>query len=725
MSKREYRFHVETDAGTVQMFPRYKSDLSREYEPEPGQQFYRSKLSSSLTFQRGDFDAIHAAPLSHEFIVHIDRRIGGGAWSTDWFVGYFTKTDASEYDVDNKTVVIQPEPDDRYRKLWDQLDKEFNLIDLSPATVSLDVRVQPLVQVYVLGSQVVTNILSGTYWEEPVNTIVYDDLTIRTTYLFDRDSTLYYVPGGSGAGLSPDVSGYYDENGGDYLRQDGQYQFITEDLGGGDFRWTIIDKFDSDTVVYRAVTNEQLHGLPGHSDPGTLFTSETDPGSQVRVFYFPVYTRLLTSESTVGGSPTSAIPDPDITNNSDRYDRAIGLQHSGYVAHDGNSSSPDRWGKFDSNSANFAADYFTQPIFAPSSGVTQTLPVARSEWTEVSWWFYYDAGLRVLQQTASTGYTLRHAYKLADTITAVVNAIDPTVTHSEDANHSVFLYGTNSIRGAEKIPIISPKSNILEGEYDRPASRANIRLSDILGFLRDFYQVFPIIDDSNRFRLEHVDWFDRGGTYSGTNVSIDLTTQSDPKTGKPWGFRTASFKWDKSEMPERIVWRWMDEVSEVFEGFPVEVLSPYINRGSIDEKSLSIFTSDIDFIHAQGQSIAQDGFVFFEAEDKGTFQVPFVDLDLGYPNIFEEIQNGYASMIYAAGQYWKHHLPAESVYLNLATITATSIRKNRLQEITFPTPEDFDPVELITTSEGDAKVGKISENLSSGAANATLKHELE
>ena len=833
MSKVDYRFRVETDTTTVEMTPLYGSDLSKEVEREANQVFFREKLSGKLTFVRGDFDLIDATSFGHEFVVHIDRKPRNQPWELDWWVGTFTKTDC-EFDEDNKTVEAEIEPLDRYKKVMDAMDKEFDLIEAAPETAEVLLKVQPLVQVYILGSNVVTNIMSGVHWEQPIQdpTILQDpllSLKLVNDYFFATQLTMAYIPGttANGGTLNPDVSGSYNYP--QYDRADGRYQFITvgaanfpglgsqptdDPQGNAESMFVVssvpLDEWDDFLSIWQAgngnqfeyigsqpqpgTSNFQMHfrGLNGDSAPssGTLthvsgavntgtitytayqnnwlfwrnalydqnppipliqryvyvaqyafgsaagtgthnhsgepMRSLDDPDSQVRLFSAAMYVRYLTNETVVNGNNTQPIPENDIVTSSSRYERVIGLLYDAFIPYDGNSATPDRWGRYASNAVNFAGNYFTQFIAAPSLGIGQTYPIAKSEWTEWSVWFYYTSGLRILQENGGTQYTLKNAMKFGDSINSLLKLIDPTVTHLEDQDHSQFLYGSNSIRGSVKYPLISPKSNVIVGEYDKPAQKARVRLADFLNFCRDFYQLAWYIDDNNRLVLEHIQFFENGMTYSGTDVDLDLTTLIEPKNEKPWAYRTKKYKFDKVEMPEQIRHKWMDDSSEPFEGFPIEVLSPYVQKGNLSEKNLSLFTSDVDLIHANSDQIAQDGFVFMEAiiNVDGEFELPFVTITLTYPLEYK-IQNGYAAMVYAHNQYWRYLLPASSVEMNLDAITALSVKKNRVQEIDYPSPVEPDPMKLITTSLGDGRVTKMTINLSSGAVKITLKHGTE
>lgn len=818
---------------TTEVSPVYGEDTSKQIEQESGQKFFRDKLSGKLEFLRDDYFLIRNATFDHEFVLYIDKRHSNGLWQSNWWTGVFYMTDC-EFDDDDRICEVQPEPRDKYEKIMQSLEKEYNLIDVAPETVEVDVKIQPLVQIYIFGSSVVTNILSGTYWEQPIqDTSATTDplfsLKLINDYFFALEKTQPFVPGTSlsGGTLNPDISGNYNypqydsannryqlitvgaaniqglgsqptddpdgnaesmfivsavplddwddflsiweaSNGnqfeyigfqesnlgfqmhfrgldGDSAPQNGTLTHVSGATNTASFSYTTYENnwlylrnafFDQQPpvpflqrYVYVSPSGnifQQNNGQGGHSFQGAKFRSLDDPTSECRLFTASFYVRYLTNELSVNGTNTQEIPQDDLVASNSRYTRVIGLLYSAFIAFDGNTTTPDRWGRIASNAANFGSNYFSQAIFAPSSGVGQTYPLARSEWTEVSWWFYYTSSLRLLQETGGTNYKLRHCYKIVDAIKALLIQLNLNVTHEEDAAHSEFLYGSNSIRGDLKYPIIAPKSNAIVGEFDKPAQKSNVRLSDILNFLRDFYQVYWFVDDDNRLRLEHIDFFDRGGTYSGQNIETDLTQLVELRSGKAWGYKTSKFKFDKSDMPEQIKHGWMDDSSEPFNGFPIEIRNNYVQKGNFEEKNLSLFTSDIDLIHAQAQSISQDGFVFFEAilNIDNEFVLPFVIVTLSYPNEYK-MQNGYAAMVYAHSQYWKYNLPAKEITLNLIDIQSLSIQKKRIQNVTFPSPVEPNPMKLVQSKLGVGQVKKMDINLTSDDVKMTIGYDTE
>ena len=152
-----YRFGI--NGRTVN--PNYKNDLSKEYELESSQQFFRAKLSGKLSFVRDDFDWLDAQDFSTEFILLLEESLDGGKKWTEYYKGKFMKTDCT-WDEDNKKCEVQPDVYDQYNDVIAGLDKEYNIIPLAPEMTSLTIMKRPLIQVYIPGDDVVSCFLGGT-----------------------------------------------------------------------------------------------------------------------------------------------------------------------------------------------------------------------------------------------------------------------------------------------------------------------------------------------------------------------------------------------------------------------------------------------------------------------------------------------------------------------------------------------------------------------------------
>lgn len=749
-----FRFRLKIGgASYVGSSPRWNDETTFITEGEENEMFFREKLQVKLTYQREDFDAIYAAPFDTEFRALLQQQISG-SWVSLW-VGKFFYTDI-EFDIDNRTCVCQPETFDLYEELLGGMEKEFNLIDLEPPTVPVQMLKQAVIQVYFPGASFVANFTNdGIFYETPCtpfnttpapgevgttdnhNTLIDESgFGMGTGYSDPNDGLFNWarvvIPGDS---VNPDVSGVYKAqayfadgrpqltsvNSTSFIREDGVYAIINDPSPPPGQTRQLIKRVSDNVTVYTSpyqTSPWSPFGQPPHSLPNQTFTSSTT-SDQVQAYLFMPYVRLLTSKEEVDGQPTIELTDDDPIPHG-TFTHALPVDTLNFMYSQGSSASPTRWGKFSGDALHFAFQYFAKP-----SSTETLMPVAGTTWTGASAWFYLDDELRTLQQNGSELLTIQDAYKLSDCIDVLLDEIQPLVAHTDGATYSQFLYATsNAIRGTRKVPIIIPKSNVVVGNYDQPAKKAPIRLSEIMQLLRFFHNAYWHISEGSLV-IEHEDYYHNGKSYSTPNVGTNLTEGIEPKTELAWAYRANKFKFDKQNMPERIETNWMDKGSQQFDGYPIQVLSAYAQKGNIDQRNISKFTSDVDFIHVAAADVAKDGFVFLECEEGELYYtVPFVTFEISADETYT-MQNGYASLIYAHNQYHKHNLPAESVNLNKSDITATTIKRSKIQEITFATESEIDPYELIETNLGVGRLRRMERPINSNTVKATIMHDNE
>jgi len=273
--------------------------------------------------------------------------------------------------------------------------------------------------------------------------------------------------------------------------------------------------------------------------------------------------------------------------------------------------------------------------------------------------------------------------------------------------------------------MIAPKSNIIVGEYDRAATRAEIRLSDIFELLLSLYNADWYVDSEGRLRIEHVSWFNNGGTYSGTPQIEDLTARIEPQSGKTWTYRTGTWQYEKQEIPKRLEFSYMDKSSRAFEGYPIEIRSPYAQDENIQERPLSKFTADLDYIVSNPSEISPDGFVVVDAKVLlGEVRAPFIAISLQNGEEYR-LQNGWASFLWAHDAYFVDAMPAEQITVNLDERIANSVMKTKRQELDYANLQAFDPIQLVRTGLGDGKVKSAEINLSTLNVKITLLHDTE
>ena len=712
-----YRFSI--NGRTVN--PNYKNDLSKEYELESSQQFFRAKLSGKLSFVRDDFDWLDAQDFSTEFILLLEESLDGGKTWTEYYKGKFMKTDCT-WDVDNKKCEVQPDIYDQYNDVIAGLDKEYNIIPLSPEMTSLTIQKRPLIQVYSVGDDVISCFLGGTYWEQEVTEAITDVNALVSTYHFSSVSVLEKANVTATNGAPSSYNGIYcgkltyqegDIPYSGFLRADNKSIYIKYESHLNDGGYTSL-------YVYDSSTNNLLYYLEKGNFTGSTFSVPSVEGAatgslSITLKGYRIYMRFLTDLDQIQGMPTYDVPTNDIVADNRNYRKCINYGFDlGYISAN-YSDEPTEYGLAENGK------YYAPPV---SIYGDKFYPVSRSNWDDVSIWFTYSVIDWTVEESGRKPFVLKDAYKLSSVINVLLQQFS-SVTHEATSECSQFLYGSsNPITYQRFTLLLTQKSNILHGEYDQPAQKAETTLGTILNALRDIYRCYWYIEDG-KLKIEHISFFRNGGTYGATpGIGTDLTKLENVTNGKKWGYLTSTYEFDKADMPERYQFAWMDDVTEAFEGMPIEIRSKYVTAGKIEEINISSITTDIDYMLLNPSAISEDGFALFAAVSSGgTYQLPFVERNVDGADL--RLQNGYLSWITLQPNYYTYDLPAKDVTINGEETRVSRTSRKKKQKLKFPSVEDIDTSKLIKTYLGNGQIEKITVNLCSRMNEVTLKYDTE
>lgn len=727
-----YRFNLtdKDSSATRAAQPVWKKDLALDYEREQGQQFFRTKMSGKLDFIGADAEWIIARGFSHEIGVEVQRSNDLGTnWSTIW-TGHFFMTDC-EVNLDDSRVTVQPTVDDAYNKVLAGYEKEFNLVELLPEVDFVSMKKYPMIQIYYPGETTLSCIYNGMSWEQDVDAEESDEV-LTEEYHFARNSDkreislkqygsvygiyeadtpqdptvsydLYFLPvsGGSGTRLHFVYDTYYAQ----------QVQLVVYDI--------VIQLLDSsDNALY-----EYRTGGVGTCDTSNLsFVMSDGQGGTMdgQVFTRAIYSRILLDVYDFDGVETAPLSPSDFCHDNRNYKRATGfVLGARYLMTSATTQvSPTEWGK----SSN--GQYFVEPVASD-----EVYPIARTTWDNTSVWFVNDGNfIDYMRSYGQKTMVLRTAYPLWSVINVLLAQMDSSVTHQATSAYSQFLYDTtNPVSGdTNRTLFITPKSNILAGEFSQPANQAPITLKDVMDMLKDVYQCYWHIDNG-KFCIEHIDYYKHGGDYGPATLGWDITAMTLPRNGETWGYGTSKYTFEKVNMAQTFQFGWMDDVTIPFAGKPMEMLSPYVEQGKIEETRVSMFTSDIDFMLLNPQGMSKDGFALMAARYyAGGYELTVTTIS---PNTwpwvdrFLYLQNGELAYCQLQGKYWKWDLPASDVKINEVVTTAGGVKLTKRQEVVFPCYDEPNPTYMVNTYLGYGVIEKLSLNLSSRIAKTILKYE--
>lgn len=725
-----------------QVYPIYKT-LSRDFEKQASYQFYREKLDGNLKLTKHDYDYIEALDFDQKMYLEIEDLEG----ILPNYLGQFYKTDC-KWNSDDRIVEIKTEPADDYVEILGGLDKTFNIIQEAPELQDVILRRRPVIQVYIPGDTVLTNFLGGSYWEQEIQVDpVFDHNTLVNTYKFYNSKNIRVIPASYSQFLSTDVTGEYDDAG---LQDDGNYELKVQTdsfyPGYARYRYFIVP-VGSSPDIDGSYNSTGLYRTPFSNWKDTSINALLFSGinGETGEFYFTdykIYVRYYTDLLDVRGTATYPVPSEDIVANNSNYKRVIGYNIDDFYIYDEFVDYPTKFGKVPEGAPD-AGRYYKEFQVSVVTGLSNPSPVSSSNWKSVSLWFFTTLDIRYTEFIDGEDFTLRDSYPLHSVIQVLLREIGSHVTFDNTTEHSEFLYSTTNPLGGFTFldfdggtllsdyvgnlhHFVTPKSNIMVGDYDQPAQKSEVTLSQILNMLRDVYKCYWHIEN-RKLRIEHVSWYQKGGTYNFTPiVGADLTQLVQPRNGKNWGFSQNKWEFDKENMPERFEFGWMDDVSIPFEGKPIQMRSSFVQLGRVEDMNVNGVTTDIDFIMANPQNISRDGLCLLGAvEIDGVYRMPYIEANIGY-NSEVIMQNGFLSWLYLHPKFHTYDLPSDKVTINGEDeILYDNITQKKKQEVVYPATQVINPFQLVKTDLGNGIVDKLSVNMESLMIKATIKHDTE
>ena len=362
-------------------------------------------------------------------------------------------------------------------------------------------------------------------------------------------------------------------------------------------------------------------------------------------------------------------------------------------------------------------------------------PLSRSAWGNTSLWVKLEElspnfGFEHWCSSSYREYTIKECYHIGDAIKALLAKIDPAITHEKTAEYSSFLYGHEGasayyLGGCDVF--ITQKTNVLKGEYDQAAQKAEIKFKQLMDMLRDCYRCYWFIDEYNRFRIEHISFFIKGQSYGSPVAQFDLTQKKDKFNKKPALYDQRNIEYDKADLISRYEFAWADDTTKAMGGdLYINVNNEYTQKDKTEEINVDGFTTDIDYMLFLPDDFSEEGFALIMA-DSLTKKVPIVHTTIKdekqYNNSVDiYTQNWYASFNYLI-QHYMYDISGNSIDCNnVDNVYVKNVKRCMMNSIEFPELE-VDLYKQITTAFGNGTVEDVSINIDTDMEEVQLSYE--
>lgn len=774
MKSNDIHFYLGPEGGRMdEVFPICSDQVCIDHTKHDGDEFYLPKWRGELVFSKPeDMAILKGSPVGTKFVGRVSYYDGSDLLKIADI--YFTLLEG-EMDEENNVFSVTPNVLSPYDKLLKHLNDEIDLFkaNTAPHIEPVEIHTRPLLQMWIVGTPTIGCWMGALHWEReldgwedyyaPVYGTTGDDPyntmnPFRWGFVEMGLSSLNFTATSTGA-LSPEC-----------LRLGGTYVGPVYDNTLGNYQSWSVAMNDEFTLYARRIANlgtlhfeirEDASGITYWSGNYTwsnipsdqIFSVALNPmngaSGTVWLSFEPrrIVTRLLSDRTDIVDDQGRTwgyvhIPDPGNTWSGSGYrevrtdDPFIGkttyryyIQYSpdlGFVVLDGRkTTTPNANGLWQPNV------YYEL--------IEGYRPLAPLGWGNCSIWYPASGMDSILDYNGTSSYMLKHAYPLWSVLQVLLTEIDPDVGFDPTDFSGFFNQkgdptATDPLRGEQVNVFLTPSSNILAGNYDYPAMKAKITLGKLLDALKKIYNAYWYIDESGSFRLEHVVFFELGGSYSTQSSDLfDLSSYLNPKVQKSWDFGSNKYSFDTSKLAGKILYKWPERASSIFDGNPILMLDPQVDPDETDERSIDSIMTDVDLMKVSTDDYSKDGFVMLCADwvsAKAYFSLPithYIDTE----NVEYRLQNGRLAGAWLNLYYRRWLLPCPHVIIEDRNFTVTLTVRAREQKVTWPASPSlfydlwYQPLNfLIKTGLGTGRIKEISVFLYSRKIEATIQHTI-
>lgn len=619
--------------------PVYGDDLSVTIDREDGEWYYKRKLDGKITFERDDYRWIMARPFDGTFTLTVNETHDGGASWHPYFEGTFSRANL-EIDEDNQAASLSSFIEGVYNAIENGKNEDYDLMKIIPDADAKEVQGQvhpALAMVDYISDENINH--SDVFCGSAINAAGYDSKNPHSGFSnyarVTSDANWLYMGAKAECRVkmnnaSSDANGYYAGNvaytaaawdspthnkisvAGTLYASNGyrvELDFIELQQPTGytiAYRMTVKDA--SGVAVQGAQASyHEWDSLSNQVYTPVSFSKEPESGAieKIEVFFHYIRATLLTQS---GGNADNVL------DTGDYYKRMAAFVNDGGLQIYTSSNTTDQ-----PNGHRLipgTGEQGTTPqYFAPPDDQHDYIPLAEDNWNYGSLWYTIEPSVAngLLDETKIGSFRWTRCWTIGTVLRHLLDRItDGKVIFTEDTTASQFLYSTvNPVNQHEPFDyLITQKSNVMRPSSGESAARCPVRLNWFLELLRNAFNCYYWLEKRNDgkylFRVEHVEYFRRGGHYDGTlPAGIDITTLKPRRNfrnpqgqlAKTYADQTNKYAYNMQNMVEKYTFSWQgDGGSDAFKGNPMFFRAGWIEKSSSEDHQVDNIFADLAWL---------------------------------------------------------------------------------------------------------------------------------
>lgn len=269
---------------------------------------------------------------------------------------------------------------------------------------------------------------------------------------------------------------------------------------------------------------------------------------------------------------------------------------------------------------------------------------------------------------------------------------------------------------------ITQKTNLMKA-YNYAATAGEITLQDILNLYQNFFKVAWVVIE-NVFYLVYYKWYENGMSYDPSlQVKWNLETMRAPQHGKNWGYGQNIIKKGDLDLTAKYSFAWADAAGrETFLAGDIQFNDKNLDADKSEEIKTGVFTTDIGLMMQSPESFTQDGFALVDV----LVQQPKY-IVIGTDN--NGIQNGRLGLEFIQKVFWNIDTNGNDFYnFKHELIYSQMLKKTLSQEVKFYL-NDFTEINnlhqsLIKTHFGYSQLESIKVNINDLTAEASIYYRI-
>lgn len=639
----KYRFIVTyqaTDSETTATrtcFPLHGDDLSISIDRAEGEWYYTRNLDGKLVFTGDDYAWIMACEFDGTFTLNIKESHDNGATFYDYFTGTFSRA-SLEIDEDNHTATLNGLKEGITDLIKNGKKEEYDLMKLIPDSEAKTVQGQvppalamvdwinssiPNSNVYCGGPSISGGVdgawrINGNAGSDSSWKLIAVHAEAKVTmrdaaspangiYSDNNNQPMLYQSHSSSGGTVTGPIGSLRNNNWYWLSFSlGIYQRSGDRLAF----YVTTEIYDNNgiavpgTLGIKEITEMAASDFEGYLSPLEVTITADTPFAYEKIDIRLHYIRAALLTQSAGSQP-------NVLNTGDYYKKMSPFNGTGLTVYISRRTTEQPNGH---RLVPGTDEYGGIPqYFAPPDDIGEWIALAEDNWNYASMWYKITPSIpNGLLDPARVGtFSWAHCWNIGTCIRYLLKRItNDEVVFAETTDYSQFLYGNpNPVEGHEPFQwLVTQKSNVM-----RPAaggaSRCIVRLDWFFELLRNAFNCYYWFEKRNDgrydFRIEHVEYFRRGGAYQGDLADqLDLTRlkpyRNFLRNGQPakrYSDQTNRYTFDLDNMVEKYTYSWQgDGGGDDFKGNPMYFKAGWIEKGSSEDHQVDNIFADLGWL---------------------------------------------------------------------------------------------------------------------------------